>query len=266
MKLFLALFKYNVKKTFQYRWSSLVSLVTDPLMLILFINLLTTVYSHNGSSSVLGYSLTQMIWYFGATKFFFYLVVCYTDRSLSDSIVSGSMVIKLIKPVPVIVMEFSEAASSKMTTILYEFIPNFIIYSLLVPPSFMDTISFTKYILLTMLAFVLFFLLSFLFGIIAFEWENSGSFAEVKNFVLSILSGAAVPLEFFPGSIQAILKFLPFQYMFYVPIRIFLNMPETHSMAYFVNAMSMLLIWIGILYVMSIVLWKRYSRHFSAVG
>jgi viologen exporter family transport system permease protein len=235
-------------------------------MLILFINLLTSLYARNNTSSILGYSLAQMIWYFGAVKFFFYLVVSYTDRSLSESILSGGLATKMIKPVSIILMEFSEALVARVGAFFLEFVPNFIIYSILVPPSFMTVESFIKYLILTALAFVLFFLMSFMLGLIAFKWENAEAFYEIKALVISVLSGASIPIEFFPTIFQRIIKFLPFQYMFYTPIRVFLNMPETQGIPYFINTFMMLALWIGILYVAALALWRKNSPSFSAVG
>lgn len=266
MRLFIALFNYNLKKTFQYRWSALVSLIVDPLMLVLFINLLTSLYTRNDTSSVMGYSLTQMIWYFGASKFFFYLVVCSTDRSLSESILTGGLATRMIKPVAIITMEFSEAVVARVSAFFLEFVPNFIIYCILVPPSFMTIESFAKYLILTALAFILFFLMSFMLGLIAFKWENAEAFYEIKALVISVLAGASIPIEFFPALFQRIIKFFPFQYMFYTPIRVFLNMPETQGTSYFVNTVMILMVWIGILYVSALALWRKNSPSFSAVG
>jgi ABC-2 type transport system permease protein len=266
MMLFLRLLEFDLKRTFQYRWGAIVPLVMDPLMLGLYVNLLRSVYEHGKLPTLLGYSLTQMIWYFGATRFFFYLVMPYTDKILSDSIVSGSLATKLLKPVSVLSFEFSSALAAKVTACLFEFIPTLLIYCVLVPPSFLNAAAFVKYMTLSFLAFVLFFLFTFLLGLIAFGWQNADGFFQIKTIVVAILAGAFVPLDFFPAGLRNVFSVLPFQHTFYTPIRIFLNMPGTQSLAYFADAAGVLCLWILLFYALAQVLWARHSQSFAAVG
>jgi ABC-2 type transport system permease protein len=266
LRLFLSLLRYDLKKTLHYRWGAIVPLVMDPLMLALYVSLLRSIYQHGQLPTLVGYSLTQMIWYFGATRFFFCLVMPYTDKILSDSIVSGSLVTKLLKPVSVLALEFSSALAAKVSACVFEFIPTLAIYCLLVPPSFLRPASFAKYLALSFLAFVLFFLFTFLLGLVAFAWQNADGFFEIKTVVLALLAGAFVPLDFFPGAVVRAIGVLPFQHTFYTPVRIFLGMPGTQSAAYFAHAAGILCLWIVLLYGLARVLWTRHSQAFGAVG
>ena len=266
MSVFSEVFKNSLKTSFQYRWSFLISVLFDPLVLILYVSLLNTIYQGDSSKLILGYTCTQMIWYFAAIKFFYYLVWGSTDKDLSDSILSGEMAIRLTKPVSVMGWELAKSLASKTCSVLFEFIPSFLVFSLLVFPDFLTLEAMVKYLIITCLSFLLFFLFSFMLGTVAFRWQSTESLQILKIIIINIIAGASIPIEFFPDAVQSIIRILPFQYLYYVPITFFLNKPETQSWAYFFEVIGIMLVWIVVFYVLGSILWKRLSRLYTPAG
>ncbi len=74
----------------------------------------------------------------------------------------------------------------------------------------------------SLLAFILAFLISFNFdylvGLMAFYNESIWGLTITKEVILTVLSGALNPLQFFPDAIQKILLVLPFQAIYYTPL------------------------------------------------
>lgn len=234
-------------------------------MLFIYIFLFKTIYAYDGNRVILGYTCTQMIWYYAAVAFFYCFVWCEPDKEISDEIISGYMAVRLTKPISVIKSTFLDATAFRVVNLFLLFLPTFAIYALLIYPDFLSITAFFKYIIMNCFSFILFYLFSFLVGITAFRFQSIGTLQSVKT-TLILMAGVYIPFDFLPGTLQAILKGLPFQYIYYVPVQFFLNKPETRSMDYFMTAILGQAIWIIVFYILCKVSWRIAVKRFYSVG
>jgi ABC-2 type transport system permease protein len=207
-----------------------------------------------------------MIWYFAGISFFYFLVWCNNDKELSDSIISGDLMMKLIKPLSIMKYEFAKTLAVKALSFIFEFIPICIIYVIMVFPNFISYASILKYITISLFAFLLYFLISFLIGITAFNSQSVNALLGLKNILINFAAGAFIPIEFFPNGLQSIIKMLPFQYILYVPIQFLLNKPETQNWEYFIKVLINLILWILVFYGLCKISLKVMLKKFSTVG
>lgn len=266
MNVYFEIFKLQLKKLYHYRLSFIVSTVSDPIILALYINLLKSIYSNSEESVILGYTFTQMIWYFAATKFFYYLVWSTPDREISDQIISGRIANSLILPISFIKWTFTWIVAGKVVSFILEFVPTFIIFSIMVFPEFLTIQAFMKYVTVTFLSFILFFFMSFVIGTLAFSWKSTVSLESLKIILVTIIAGASLPLEFFPEVMQSVITKLPFQYLCYIPIQFFLNMSEYQSLGAFVYVVVMQVVWVFVFYLAARFYWRKKIKDFIAVG
>jgi ABC-2 type transport system permease protein len=266
MKLYVELLKYNLKLFFFYRWGLFISIVLDPILLVLYVSLLKSLYANNYSQFILGYSCHQMIWYFGGTIFFYYLVFSNPDKNISDGVTTGDLNLWLIKPISIIKFDFIKCIALKLCSFIFEFFPCFIIFTFLVFPDFLTVASLVKYGIISALAFIMFYLVSFSLGTIAFSWQSTNALQVVKMIIINFTAGAFIPIEFFPNFLQAIIKALPFQYLFYVPMQFLLNKPETQGLLPLMKVLTIQVLWIFVLYLITKILLRKMIKKFSAVG
>jgi ABC-2 type transport system permease protein len=235
-------------------------------MLILIISIFSTVYAHSSHDIIMGYTCVQMVWYFAAIRFFFTLVVSYQDLELSEDIISGNMVVKLNKPITVMRWHFAKAVAQKIFSVFLELLPVCLIYAIIIFPDFFNLLAFIKYILVTVLAFVLFFLASFLIGITAFILKSTSALRIINIIFLQFAAGVFLPFEFFPKTVQAVFNALPFKYLCYIPNRFFLNMPETRDWLFFIHTITAQAAFIVFLYLACRLYWYAMVKKFTAVG
>lgn len=266
MKVFPEIFKLHLKTSFQYRASFLISLLFDPILLFLYVSLITSIYENNGTEIILGYSEDQMIWYMGAVRFFYCLIWSSPDRDMSLSILSGDMALLFTKPISVFQWEFSKAIAGKVLSFLFEFIPGLVIFSLIAYPDFFTITALVKFLIICAFAFVLYFNMGFIIGTAAFRLQSNEALQALKMIILYIFAGALIPVEFFPESLQIIIKYLPFQYLYYVPIQFFLNMKGTEGWIPFLQVIGILIFWIICFSAFSMFYWRRMVKRFIAVG
>ena len=69
-----------------------------------------------------------------------------------------------------------------------------------------------------LLAFLISFYFDYFIGIMAFYTESVWGLSITKEVIVTTLSGALIPLQFFPDAIQKILLVLPFQAIYHTPL------------------------------------------------
>lgn len=266
MKIIIEVIKMNVKQFIHFRWGFLISLIADPIALLINIALFTSIYKNNNSEYILGYSLPQMVWYFAGITFVWYFIWNFADTKMSEKILSGDLAVDLLRPVPVFKLELANAISLRVAGIVFEFIPSLILYSLIFYPDFLTVISMAKFLIVVAMAFLLFFLINYIIGLLAFFIKNNFSLSSVKFTVIALAAGAYIPLDFFPQWLKGIINYLPFQYLFYWPIQFFLNRENTQGINPLLEILGMQLFWITVLYILSQILWKQSIRRFCSAG
>jgi ABC-2 type transport system permease protein len=104
----------------------------------------------------------------------------------------------------------------------------------------------------TVLSFCINTELNLLTGITTFFLYNNSGLIRAKRVVIDLFSGLLLPISFFPGWAQDIMKYLPFQGISYIPSMIFTN-GFSHQQV--MEALSQQLIWVILLILPIQLLW-----------
>lgn len=260
-----ALFKHHLKLRLQYRETFLFSLVLHPLVMLLILAMFSGVYARR-SDTLVGYTQSQMVWYFGASQFFYYLVWNVVDKNIAERVLFGGMDQQLTRPYSLLTWELVQLLAHKLLALAFEFVPVFLAYTLILRPDFLTLTGLAQYLLLTGLALLQFFLLSFLFGLLAFLWHDVSSVNAVKFIIVNVLAGVAVPIAFFPDGLQRLILLLPFHYLFHTPVQHLLGRTDSASWGSFGLLCCAQMLWIAALFAASELASRRTVRHFLSAG
>jgi ABC-2 type transport system permease protein len=69
-----------------------------------------------------------------------------------------------------------------------------------------------------LLAFLISFSIDYFIGLLGFYSESVWGFSTTKEIIVTVFSGALIPLQFFPEPIQRVLFWLPFQAIYHTPL------------------------------------------------
>lgn len=266
MKGFSEIIKLEFKGCMQYKFAFMITILTQPLMLFINMALFTSIFQFNGATEIVGYNLGQLIWYNTCTGFIWTIVFTYTDYEISHRIVTGELGIDLLRPMSLLDYHFARAIGFRLTALLTELLPGILIYSLIYFPYFMTPLSVLKFIGSVTLSFMIMYMVSFLTGLVAFVLKRNDSIIGIKAFLINMLGGCFIPLDFFPPGIQSILAFLPFEYIFYWPTQFLLNTKLSQGTDTFLRIIGVQALMIVILYAACKFFWKRAAKRFCAVG
>jgi len=106
-------------------------------------------------------------------------------------------------------------------------------------------------------------LLSALFALLYFKFIDLGPLSNVKNYLIVILSGSLVPVWFYPEPIQNILNFLPFIYIYQLPLGIYIGREDFKSA---MTGIGLQIIWCALIALLFNIFRKRIEKSIIAQG
>ena len=108
------------------------------------------------------------------------------------------------------------------------------------------------------------FYINFLVGTVCLYTESTWGVDSAKDVVVLLLSGAVIPLAFFPEGLRQAMMYLPFQAIYNTPLQILLG----HTVSYREIAVmyGIQLFWIAFMYVVSGLFWNKSIKRITING
>src|SRR6185436_4423303 len=107
------------------------------------------------------------------------------------------------------------------------------------------------------------FLLAYLLGVTGFWYLEVWHLDRFLGDLVRLLSGAWIPLWFFPVFLLQVSAFLPFRLIYFAPLSIYL---EKQSLATAISWIGQQVFWIFLLIVLEQLIWKRAVRKLVVQG
>lgn len=264
LKMMGAVAMVTYKEWAAYRSHMLLSLLIGPVFFLVQRFIWTAVYQ--GQDTVAGFSLDQMIRYYGITTIIYYLTMDFADWNLQMHIRKGSFLTFMLRPLHHRFFALSQKVGHRILGFFLEFLPIWLIFAFLFRIVLLPQNPLWA-ILSIILGFLMFFYLNYSVGILAFWLVRTDGIRGLIAFFRDVLAGVFIPLTLFPGAIQKILFFLPFQFTSYVPARVFLGSYELAGYSFTIpqivgiQAVAVFLMW-----ALSECLWNLGVRKYTGVG
>lgn len=262
-KVFSTVIKATLKENFAYRSTMMVSLIVQPIYFLVYYFIWQAVYQVHDIVS--GFTLDQMLHYFAVSSLLGFLYWDNAGGTLQRLIQTGKFITFQLRPVSYLYYSFLQKVGHRMLAFVLEMAPIigfyvlFGIYPIPVLP-FWGLISVT-------LSFILSFLINYLIGTIAFWLVKTDGISRAVAVFISICSGMMLPLSMFPPGIQKFFFYLPFQFIAYVPARVFMGSYElagmTMSIPQIVGLQAVMVL--ATLFINRIV-WYFGTKRFTGVG
>lgn len=215
--------------------------------------------------TLFGYSKQIMVTYVLAAPIVFSIVFSTRTHEISENINTGGLSFFLTKPVGYFKYWFARDIGDKLMNISFS-LSEFLLFLLIVRPDiFLQTNLFYLVIFFVslFLAIILMFFIGCLMSMVGFWSPEVWAPRFIFYTLVSFLAGSLFPLDILPGSIYEILRFLPFAYLQYFPIKIYLGQVSTNDL---ILGFGITLAWIGISYLSLTAAWNKGIRNFTASG
>jgi len=192
------------------------------IVMFVFFQLWRTTYSATGEDKIGGFSLREMIWYLAMTEA---LIGCFPRLTvvIDEQVKSGQLAYYLCRPYsyPLYLL------STYFGEIVVRLPVNLLIAGgmafLSVGPLPFRPETIPGLALAITLGFGLNFTIAAAIGLLAFWFEDTGSFYLLYSRLLMIFGGMLIPLDVFPTAIRRIALALPTNLILYGPARLFVG-------------------------------------------
>lgn len=186
------------------------------------------------------------------------------DREIATQVTEGQIAQNLLKPIDFQAMTFFGALGEAMFRLVLFTIP----ISVVIVPMFGVGAPATPGAgAAAALSFFLAFLINsgvnFLVGACSLRLKSILGLVRAKHVVLELLTGALIPLSFFPGAWRTAVEVLPFASITYVPVTIWMGLRTGDALA---RALLVQAVWAVVLYALGAVFWRSAIRRTSVQG
>lgn len=258
---YITLFYINWQNSLQYRFSLVIYILGYSLYIGVLLYLWSAIYSEG--QSVGNYTLSQLITYYLLQLLINSVIFSYISWDIINNIKDGHFSNFLIKPLDYFLYWFTINLSGKILEAIFVvmavgLISGFFWGYFSFPERF---ITFVYFLISVMLGIVLAFELDFCVGMITFWLTQVRTFKFMLQSLILFFAGAMLPLDLFPGILSGIADILPFRYLVFFPVSVYLGKIDNPWPSF-----AILTVWILVFYGIARLLLIRGIKRYEAVG
>ncbi len=263
MSSFMRIANITWKEHMEYRLNFIMWRVRNILRLVTVYFLWAAVYNQNYQIS--GYSKTEMLTYILGTSIISSLVFSTRTQDVGDEINSGDLNNLLLRPINSFYYWLARDVGDKITNIVFALIEIVILIMLLKPPLFIQTnlITLIMFTVAVTSSIILYFMISIIISFFGFWTPNIWGPRFLMFIIMEFLAGGLFPLNILPEWLFKIISLLPFGYLMYFPLQIYLGRVEIDV---FYLDLTKGIIWIIILTLVTTIMWRKGLRSYEAYG
>jgi len=247
-----------------YRSHMAVSVLVGPVFFIVQVFIWSAIYSTR--DTVTGLTLTQMLTYYGIVNVINYLTYDSSDVDLQWHIRTGGFITFMLRPISYFYYAICQKIGHRLLALWVEFVPVYILFLFvfkinLVPANLFWTL------ISVFLSFILVFLTNFCIGITGFWLTKTEGLRRAFQVLRDVCAGSLLPLTLFPEFIQKILFYMPFQFIAYVPIRVFMGSYELAGISMSIpKIVALQAVYVVVMFLVYKLLWHFGTKRFTGVG
>jgi len=241
------LIKVNIKINLAYAVNAWGAFVVTLFQIFVFYYIWMAIYKTD--SVINGISKDQIITYIILSRIIYTQITWGFIPKMGRSIHTGAIIMDMLKPMDFQLFMFYQRIGDFIAFASMTAVPIIIITSLTLGiQAPLNIPTFACFLLSFLMAMTVSFFVEFSIGLLTFYTNYSWGLQTFQEALVSLFSGALIPIAFFPGWLKAIANFLPFQQMSYSPVSIYLGIVKGHQVY---EVLAFQFMWIVILLVLS---------------
>jgi ABC-2 type transport system permease protein len=265
-KKLLALTRAGIMESLHYRLGTAVTLFANLIYLVLVYFLWKAIYASSGVDVVNGMTFNDtMIYLILATALFNFLEM-FVVWDMSRAIQSGKIILDLLKPMSFKRYTFWSYSGSHVVLFTLTFIPTFIVVMIVTKGAIPIGLNLVRFLISVVMALVVNFSIEMIVATLCLYTESTWGINIVKETIVLVLSGASIPLAFFPESIRNIISWLPFRAIYDIPLQVLLNKGGSDTLEGLAKMWGMQLGWCVILGLAGMLFWNHAVKKITVNG
>ena len=263
LRKYLTLTRAGIIESMGFRLSMIVMVLGNMLYLALVYFLWKAIYSSAGTDVVNGMTFTDTLIYLVLATALFNFMEMYTVWEIGRNIQSGRIVLDLLRPMRYRSYLFWSYSGTFVVQFFATFLPTFIVVTLLTHGAVPLGINLVYFAVSVIMAVMINYSIDYLVGGICLYTESIWGINIMKQVIVLLLSGATIPLAFFPEGLRRVVGFLPFQSIYNAPLTILLHGTDLTECF---EILLTQLFWTIVTYALSSLFWRVSLRQITING
>jgi ABC-2 type transport system permease protein len=259
---YLALGKGSFMVSLVYRFGFIATIVGNILYMVIAYFLWTSVY--DGQNVINGLTFDQTFLYVALASTVFILFNTYVDWNMSVEIREGTITNYLVKPIDHQLAMLSYGGGRTTLNLLLITVPTMLLLTLVFDVAIPVGIGLLLFPLGLFLAFLISFCLDYTIGLSGFYTESIWGLVTVKETLVLALSGALIPIQFFPEGLQTALLWLPFSSIYHTPLMM-ITQPDQNP-GVLLGRLGLQIFWVGTFIVVTRLFYNRAIKVLRIAG
>lgn len=224
MNKYLSFFRIRIANGLQYRTAAFAGVITQFAWGFMELVMFTAFYKGDICAAPMSFSsLSSYVWLQQA--FLALFMFWFWDSDIFEMIQSGNIAYELVRPIDLYTIWYTRNAAMRLSKALLRCLPLILVALLLPAPYHLGVPhtwqSFCLFFLTLALAFGIVVAISILIYIMTMYTLSPVGVRMVVLMVSEFLTGAVIPLPFFPNALRRIVELTPFAYIQNLPFQIY---------------------------------------------
>ena len=266
IKRLFALTKAGITESLQFRLGTVTTLFANLIYLALVYFLWKAIYASSGTDTVNGMTFYDtMIYLILATAIFNFLEM-FMVWDMSRAIQSGEIIMNLLKPMRYRFYTIWGYSGVHVISFFLTLLPTFIVVMIITKGAIPMGLNLIYFIVSLVLALIINFNIEMLVAPICLYTESTWGINIVKETIVLLLSGATIPLAFFPESLRKVVDYLPFRAVYDIPLTILLKKNGTDTPEGLLTMLGLQLAWCIVLTLLGNLFWNHAIKRVTVNG
>ncbi len=261
---YITLTKAGIMESLTYRLSTFIMVLGNLLYLLVAYFLWKAIYASAGTEYVNGMSFTDTLIYLVLATALFTFMEMYIVWEIGRTIQSGQIVRTLLVPMDYRRYLFWSYSGNLVTNFVFTFLPTFFIICVVTHGAIPFGTNLLWFIPSVMMAISINNSIDFFVGGICLYTESIWGINIMKQVLVTLLSGATIPIAFFPEPLKTIVLHLPFQSIYNAPLNTLLG--KTGDLNETLSVLGVQLLWCIVMMLISRVFWNVSIRRVTVNG
>lgn len=261
MRAYTAILKKSFINSMAFRADFYLGLLNTIILIFVQVAIWTALYGGRGEVNGIAFSMV-------VTNFVIGLSISnalnVNDFMIAGKVHGGEIATDLLRPISINTAVMFETIGNNLFRLVTRFVPSLLIsliFFRILPP--VSALNLALMIVAVVLGFLILYCIGYMISVLSFWFVNIWSFSTFKNVFVGVLSGTMLPLWFMPDWMAGIIRFTPFDVIYFAPIQIYLGQINADAVLPVYAKQG---VWILILALFGRLLWSRGIQKLVVVG
>lgn len=220
---YLALARCGILEELQFRIGAAVRLFGNIIYLVIIYYLWKAIFDSSPTDVVNGMTFENTMIYLVLASTLFSTMEMYVTWDMGRRVQSGNIILDLLRPMGYEAYMLCGTLGNTLVAVIMNLIPTMVIVYLITNGGFALSINLIYFAVAVLFGTILNYFINFFVGTICFHTESIWGVNIMKEVVVMLLSGATIPLAFFPETFQKVVHYLPFHAIYNTPLTLLID-------------------------------------------